>query len=167
MPLKQERRYRVTRLPKFNSIPKNNINVINAVDTSGGTALHYACSVKATMQKDTRDDQLEIVKHLLEREANIEAQDQDGVTPLHCASQIGDLEIVKHLLERGANIEAQDQHGGTPLHWASRNGHLEIVKHLLENRANIEAKDNDGCTPVQRSQKEEISTLLKMTQLQN
>ena len=85
-------------------------NVINAVDSSGRTALHYACSVKATMQKDTREslnleawDHLEIVKHLLEREANIEAQDQLGLTPLHCASYIGHLEIVKHLLERGAN----------------------------------------------------------------
>ena len=58
------------------------------------------------------------------------------MTPLHCASQIGDLEIVKHLLERGANIEAQDQDGVTPLHCASYIGHLEIVKHLLERGAN-------------------------------
>ena len=52
---------------------------------------------------------------LLEKDANIEAKDNCGWTPLWWAARHGHEAIVKLLLEKGANIEAKDEDGTTPL----------------------------------------------------
>ena len=72
-----------------------------------------------------------MVKELLNHNANIEATDLDGSTPLICgiflnyffnfnyfyfkASTRGHIEVVKELLSRNADIEAKDTFGSTPL----------------------------------------------------
>ena len=94
--------------------------------------------------------------------ANIEAQDNDGNTPLHHASYNRHLEVVKILIELGANIEAQNKDGDTPLHYASYNRHPKVVKMLIELGANIEAQDNDGNTPLHNASGEEHLEVVKM-----
>merc|ERR1712029_341812 len=91
--------------------------------------------------------ELQTVKELLNRGANIEAQDGYGRTALHWAAWENHLDIVKELLERGANIEAQGGNydsGRTALHLAAWGTHPDIVKELLNRGANIEAQDGDG-----------------------
>ena len=56
----------------------------------------------------------ETVERLLNRGANIEANDNAGQTPLMIAAMWGDAEQVERLLNRGANIEAKDNAGQTP-----------------------------------------------------
>ncbi|MHB9146875.1 MAG: ankyrin repeat domain-containing protein [Candidatus Amoebophilus sp.] len=89
---------------------------------------------------------LEAVKYLLEKGADIQAKDIHRRTPLHCACEKGDLELVKYLLlEKGANIHATDEEGGTPLLCACDKGHLEVVKYLVEKGADVNDKeDNDN-----------------------
>ncbi len=85
---------------------------------------------------------LEIVKLLLEGEADIEKPFGIGWTPLGYAIEKQNLEIVKLLLERRADIEKLFNGGGTlgwtPLGYAIEKQNLEIVKLLLERRADIE-----------------------------
>lgn len=50
-----------------------------------------------------------VVRVLLERNANIEAKDQYGMTALHCAANRGHHSIVRLLLEHSANIEAKER----------------------------------------------------------
>jgi ankyrin repeat protein len=50
------------------------------------------------------------------------AQDKDGWSPLHRASDEGDVELARVLLERGVDATAQDNDGWTPLHRASDGG---------------------------------------------
>jgi len=87
-----------------------------------------------------------VVKELLERGANTELQDQDGWTALHWAAQKNHLNVIKELLDSGANLDAQDNYGWTTLHWAARENHLDVVKELLDRRANVFTKDVDGRT---------------------
>ena len=63
----------------------------------GDTALNWAAYKGHT----------EMVKILLEANADIHAQDKHYTTPLHDAAQSGHTEIVKILLDAGANINAQ------------------------------------------------------------
>ena len=60
----------------------------------------------------------QIVRVLLECDADVTAQNDDGETPLHVASKEGHLQVVRVLLEHGASTKARDKFGSTPLHLA-------------------------------------------------
>ena len=83
--------------------------------------------------------------------ADANKQNNDGETPLYCASYNGHPEIVKFLLANSADANKQDNYGEAPLHWAAYNGHLEIVKFLLANDADANKQDKGGCTPLYRA----------------
>ena len=99
---------------------------------------------------------LEIVKYLISKGADINATTNYGVTALMMASLSGSLAVVKALVEgkkafisifsKGADINAKDNKNRTALLDASITGHLEIVKYLISKGADINAKDNDGRT---------------------
>ncbi|WP_353287613.1 ankyrin repeat domain-containing protein [Wolbachia endosymbiont (group B) of Gerris lacustris] len=89
----------------------------------------------------------EIVEFLLNKDANIEAKDVYGKTPLHEAAK-GKLDMVKLLCKKGANIEAKDHDDWTPLHYAVKYGNLDEVKFLCEKGANIRAKSKKGGIPL-------------------
>ena len=86
---------------------------------------------------------------LLEAGANLEAQNEDGATPLHLAAYDGTLAVVTALLEAGANLEARTKDGVTPLHLAAAfNENPAVVTALLEAGANLEARNEYGATPL-------------------
>ena len=72
----------------------------------------------------------------------------DGQTPLHLATIMGQTGIVQYLIERGASTKAKDVSGATPLHEAVRYGRTEIAKYLLEAGADANAQDSLGKTPM-------------------
>jgi apoptosis-stimulating of p53 protein 1 len=49
---------------------------------------------------------LEIVKFLVEFGCDVNAQDSDGWTPLHCAASCNNLPMVQYLVEKGACVFA-------------------------------------------------------------
>uniref|UniRef100_A0A667YT52 CARD- and ANK-containing Inflammasome Adaptor Protein n=1 Tax=Myripristis murdjan TaxID=586833 RepID=A0A667YT52_9TELE len=77
----------------------------------------------------------------------VNAVDQDGLTPLHIASQQGHAETVIQLLQGGADPGAQDRLGRTALHWAaSAQGQNPAVDLLLSARANPNTTDREKKT---------------------
>lgn len=89
------------------------------------------------------------VRLLLEKGAQLEIADQDGLTPLLWAADNGHVAIVLLLLDKGARIEATDQiYGRTPLSWAASKGHQAVVKLLLDRDADVDAADNSRRTPL-------------------
>ncbi|KAF4436984.1 hypothetical protein FACUT_6021 [Fusarium acutatum] len=91
---------------------------------------------------------VEVVKLLLENEADITVANNEGVTPVIAASFDGHVEVVKLLLKNKADITVSNNEGVTPVIAASFNGHIEVVKLLLENKADITVADNNGWTPL-------------------
>jgi ankyrin repeat protein len=88
-------------------------------------------------------NRLEIAKSLIDKKANVNAKDKDGLTALHYAV-IGDpngsasIDVTKLLIEKGADVNFQSTKDGmTPLMVAVTKGSAEIVKLLLEKGANV------------------------------
>jgi len=87
--------------------------------------------------------QVETVKLLIDKGADIEAKSNDGLTALICAAGAGQVETVKLLIDRGADIEAKNNDGLTVLMCAASMGQTETVELLLNKGADIEAKNKD------------------------
>jgi ankyrin repeat protein len=98
---------------------------INAVDGSGGTALHRAV-------KGQKED---MVRLLLENGAKPDGVLANWKTPLHYAAEKGGLEILTLLLDHKANINAGDEFGWTPLYYADANGNGAATKLLRQRGA--------------------------------
>jgi len=83
---------------------------------------------------------VDLARFLVEQGANVAAQDERGLTPLHLASQQSPLDFAQFLVEHGANAAAQDQDGSTPFHVASERGHHSLAQFLVEHNANAAAQ---------------------------
>jgi ankyrin repeat protein len=97
-------------------------------------------------------EKFEVVQKLIEYDADIDARDKDGWTPLYWASRGFHFKhgsVLRLLLERGADVNGRDDAGYTPLHRASENGALEVVRVLLEHGADVEAVNGDGRSVLQ------------------
>ncbi len=89
-----------------------------------------------------------VVEVLLKAEANVNAVDSKGFTPLHVAAENGHASVVEVLLKAKANVNAVGSEGWTPLHVAAENGHASVVEVLLKAEANVNAVGIEGCTPL-------------------
>ncbi|MFP3020595.1 MAG: ankyrin repeat domain-containing protein [Wolbachia sp.] len=89
------------------------------------------------------------VRGLIAKGANIDTKDKDGNTLLYSAAEMGDLDRIKFLLDNGANIETENgEYQATPLHGAVENYRLDAVKLLLSRGANVNAEDKGHWTPL-------------------
>jgi len=96
---------------------------VNTQDDFGDTALHNAVWVYPAVDRN----QVELVRFLLSRGADVNIAGFDGKTPLHRAAYRGNPEMVKALLEGGANPQARDNRGNTPLQIAIDNKQEEVA----------------------------------------
>uniref|UniRef100_K7FKE1 Protein phosphatase 1 regulatory subunit n=1 Tax=Pelodiscus sinensis TaxID=13735 RepID=K7FKE1_PELSI len=60
------------------------------------------------------DENLDMVKFLVENGANVNQQDNEGWTPLHAVASCGYLNIAEYLLRHGANVSAVNSEGEVP-----------------------------------------------------
>ncbi|KAH7151113.1 hypothetical protein DER46DRAFT_628970 [Fusarium sp. MPI-SDFR-AT-0072] len=119
--------------------------------TKGYTPLHLAAHFGA---RET------LIRSLVDRGDNIEAQAANGQTALHIAAEIGDSShTVKRLLECGANVAAVDEGGLTPLAHAIVYGCLESVRLLISHGADINALDGEDLLECSR-EKPDIAEFL-------
>ena len=96
---------------------------------------------------------LEIMRLLLEKGAQVNACDKEHCTPLMIASKNSHVNVVKLLIDREADLALQDQDGETAIHYAvekdGRDGNSdEILSCLIENGADVNVRSNDNCTPL-------------------
>lgn len=87
---------------------------------------------------------LETAKFLINKGANLDIGDSNGMTPLHYAVYIGLPEITKLLLESDATIDCLDARGQTPLMLAAYSNQFEVCFYLVNAGANTKLKHSSG-----------------------
>ena len=90
------------------------------------------------------DGDIENLKILIQRGADLNAKNDEGWSPLHYAVGENHLEVVKLLLDAGANVNVKENRGISPLDFASMFGFFEIMKLPVAKGADLNAKDNEG-----------------------
>ncbi len=79
------------------------------------------------------------VEQLLASGADVNAPDDQGMTPLWVAAGNDRADIVRLLIERGADVNASGKRGRTPLHVAFHYGYAGIARLLIEKGADMNA----------------------------
>nr|XP_060633383.1 protein phosphatase 1 regulatory subunit 12A isoform X2 [Anolis sagrei ordinatus] len=103
----------------------------------------------------------EEVLRLLERGADINYANVDGLTALHQACIDDNIDMVKFLVENGASINQPDNEGWIPLHAASSCGYLDIAEYLISQGAHVGAVNSEGDTPLDIAEEEAMEELLQ------
>lgn len=109
------------------------------------------------------ENQYDLVKTLVENDADVNAAMKSGSSPLHVAVQFGCSKIVKFLLDHQANANIEKKNGVTPLFIAALQGYLDIFNELKANGADdkkIWEGANLLCTAASRGHADLVEALL-------
>jgi ankyrin repeat protein len=115
---------------------------VNAKDSYGRTALHYAVG--------GHFNHSDSATFLLDHGADVNARDRDGNTPFLAAGNAHDIET---LVARGADWRARDNDGETALHLAAKSpmnlfSDLDVLAELCACGLRPDARDHAGATPL-------------------
>lgn len=88
------------------------------------------------------------VRQLIDLNANISFQTDEGLTPIIVASQYGRIDIVNLLLSHGANINDIDKLGDSALSYAVKYGKFEMSIELIRHHADINNISKEGNSPL-------------------
>jgi ankyrin repeat protein len=95
-----------------------------------------------------RNDDLQTVRSLIAKRANVNEPARDGSTALLWATYHANLEMVRALIDASAPVNAPNHYGITPLLQASRAGDAALISTLLKGGADPAASHPDGETPL-------------------
>ncbi|CAG0890095.1 unnamed protein product [Darwinula stevensoni] len=101
------------------------------------------------------------VKRLLDKGADIDTANVDGLTALHQACIDDNLDMVEFLVDHGADVNRGDNEGWTPLHATASCGFISIARFLIERGANVAAVNNDGDLPIDIAESDDMEHLLQ------
>ena len=98
------------------------------------TLLHFAIKMK----------DIELAKKLIALGADVNAKNDDDITPLHCAIIQKNTELVNACLGKFEDLNVLDKSNNTLLHYAARAENMELVSSLLQRGVNIDQKNSDA-----------------------
>ena len=116
------------------ALGKNGSAAVNATAADGSTAVMYAAA----------NNDLELVRALIQAGANVKLKNQFGTSALTEAAIIGSAPVIDALLKAGADPNFRNPDGETPLMAAARSGKVDAARLLLAGGADINAKETWG-----------------------
>ncbi|XP_057325538.1 putative ankyrin repeat protein RF_0381 [Microplitis mediator] len=138
--LKRALKYKHFKIAKL--LLANHANVFKTSDPRLNPLLHYTIKI----------GNLSIVKLLLERGADVNSEESNGVTALHVAVLHQHLTIVQCLLREGALVNLKctlpDKAGYTALHLACEIPNDDFARVLLDSGADVNSKSVDDIQPI-------------------
>lgn len=124
---------------KVKMLIQNDKQLVNLKDEDGRTPLHWA----------SRGVYPEIMQLLIQNDADVNALDNNMVTPLISVASRGHLEAANLLIENGSNVHIEsNEYNRTALFYAVLGGHKEVTELLLKNGAKFDINVGFGRTPL-------------------
>ena len=111
------------------------VDAFDRIDRSRTTPLHEAIW----------GGHVAIAELLISKGANVNAKDNNGLTPMHWAET---KEIAEVLIANGADVNTKWKGGLTYLHQAAVKGRNGVAELLIGKGLDVNAKDEDGDTPL-------------------
>ncbi|XP_077450651.1 protein phosphatase 1 regulatory subunit 12A isoform X1 [Stigmatopora argus] len=103
----------------------------------------------------------EEVQRMLDRGADINYANVDGLTALHQACIDDNPDMVTFLVTHGASINQPDNEGWIPLHAAASCGYLAIAEYLISQGASVGVVNSEGDTPLDIAEERAMEELLQ------
>jgi|GEM_PF-6764724 len=110
-----------------------------------------------SIKKDVNKNQVEIVKLLIAKGANVKSKDEYAKTALH---YVNSKDIALLLLAHGADVNACDGEGLTPLHQAVKENRVKIAELLILKGADVNARDKALWSPLHYVRSKDAAKLL-------
>lgn len=104
------------------------------------------------LHRAVQSGEIDIVRLLVSKGADVNAVGPIGKTPLHLATEFRQQAVVEYLIAHGANINAQNIEGNTPLHSATfplNRVPKSIAEFLIAKGADVTIKNNAGFTALE------------------
>uniref|UniRef100_A0A3B5MB15 Protein phosphatase 1 regulatory subunit 16A n=1 Tax=Xiphophorus couchianus TaxID=32473 RepID=A0A3B5MB15_9TELE len=130
---------------------RNNVSP-DLCNEDGLTALHQCCI----------DNYEEMVKLLLDRGANVNAQDNELWTPLHAAATCGHAGLVKILITHGADLLAVNSDGNMPYDLCEDDPTLDIIETAMANRGITQEMINETRASTERKLMGDIQEMMRV-----
>ena len=129
----------------FALLLKNHGAEVDTRDKANRTPLHLAIRRNRSM----------LVEILLENGADLNAENNEGMTPFQILVEKNTnddsnlLDLAQVLLKHGAEVNRRNKDGQNPLHLAMRRNQSRLMEMLLEHGADANAKNNQGMFPLE------------------
>ena len=98
------------------------------------------------IRRAPQDALVSLVGVLIAANADVDARDADGRTPLAEAISLEQPVVAKYLVDAGADVDAPTAGGSRPIVEASKKGYEHLVTQLIRGGADIESRDAYGRT---------------------
>ena len=122
-------------------------------EENGNVPLHVASS----------KGNLALVRLLLNRGADIDAQDIYGNAALHYACDKAQKDTVAYLIKEGADKDLNDNRGNSPLHHAAAADSMVVVNILLKSGAIPDSVDFTGAKPEDKTRLPSVKAIIENT----
>uniref|UniRef100_A0A0G4HK07 Uncharacterized protein n=1 Tax=Chromera velia CCMP2878 TaxID=1169474 RepID=A0A0G4HK07_9ALVE len=112
------------------------------------TALHFMCCLCSSEKEDpeTERETEELVKFLISRGANVNAEAKKGARPIHAAARFGTAKLIDLLVAQGADLKAKDKNGNGVLFYAAAGDNKKSAEHLMNLGVDVNDENEVGCT---------------------
>lgn len=137
------------RTPLLEAVINNHIEVAHYLVQNGACVYHVEEDGYTGLHHAAKLGNLEIVSMLLETgQADVNAQDTGGWTPIIWSAEHKHVDVIKVLLNRGADVTISDKELNVCLHWAAYAGNVDIAELVMNSGCSLASVNLHGDTPL-------------------